>query len=56
VYEDWYVSTLHLNARVPAQISASGKVTTGIRFKLYAKHDGTSCNLTKGNILAMGLR
>tara|TARA_B110001452_G_C15237753_1_gene428554 strand:+ start:1375 stop:3603 length:2229 start_codon:yes stop_codon:yes gene_type:complete len=56
VYEDWYVSTLHLNARVPVQISASGKVTTGIRFKLYAKHDGTSCNLTKGNILAMGLR
>jgi len=56
VYEDYFVSTLHLNARVPAQISASGKVTTGIRFKLYAKHDGTSCNLTKGNILAMGLR
>ena len=56
VYEDYFVSTLHLNARVPAQISASGKVTTGIRFKLYAKHDGSSCNLTKGNILAMGLR
>jgi len=56
VYEDWYVSTLHLNARIPTQISASGKTTSGIRFKLYAKHDGTACNLTKANVLAMGLR
>ncbi|BAQ86886.1 Phage-related protein [uncultured Mediterranean phage uvMED] len=56
VYEDWYVSTLNLNARIPTQISASGKTTSGIRFKLYAKHDGTACNLTKANILAMGLR
>ena len=56
ISEDWYVSTLHLNARIPSQISASGKTTSGIRFKLYAKRGGTNCNLTKGNILAMGLR
>ena len=56
IYEDWYVSNMHLNARIPSQISATGKTTSAIRFKLYAKHDGTSCSLTKANILAWGLR
>ena len=56
IYEDWYVSNMHLNARIPSQISATGKTTSAIRFKLYAKHDGTACNLTKANILAWGLR
>ena len=56
IYEDWYVSNMHLNARIPSQISATGKTTSAIRFKLYAKHDGTACSLTKANILAWGLR
>ena len=56
VFEDWYVSNLHLNARIPSQISATGKTTSAIRFKLYAKHGANSCNLTKANILAWGLR
>ena len=56
IYEDWYVSNMHLNARIPSQISSTGKTTSAIRFKLYAKHDGTSCSLTKANILAWGLR
>ena len=56
VHEDWYVSMLHLNARIPPQISASGKTTSAIRFRLYAKRGNTACNLTKGTILAMGLR
>ncbi len=34
----------------------TGKTTSAIRFKLYAKRGNTACNLTKGTILAMGLR
>jgi len=56
IYEDYFVSNMHLNARIPSQISATGKTTSAIRFKLYAKHDGTACDLTKANILAWGLR
>ena len=56
IYEDYFVSNMHLNSGLPTQISATGKTTSQIRFKLYAKHDGTACNLTKANIIAWGLR
>ena len=56
ICEDYFVSNMHLNSGLPTQISATGKTTSQIRFKLYAKHDGTACNLTKANIIAWGLR
>lgn len=58
IYEDYFVSNMHLNGSIPALISQTGKVQTVMRYKLYAKIDGTpsGVNLTKANILAWGLR
>lgn len=58
IYEDYFVSNMHLNGSIPPIVSQTGKVQTVMRYKLYARIDGTpnNVNLTKANILAWGLR